>query len=138
MSSTLTNLEPFYVLDTHVLIWYLQNDPRLSPTARAVFTAAEANRTVLVISAIVMAELYYVNRKQKWFADFEAVFNLMTSKSFVRFIAVEHSHVLDFVQDDNIPEMHDRIIAGVARRMGAPWVTMDIAITSAGVARVIW
>jgi PIN domain nuclease of toxin-antitoxin system len=138
MSSTLINPEPFYVLDTHALIWYLLNDPKLSPAARAILAEAEANRTLLVISAIVMAELYYVNLKRQWFTDFAAVFNQVVGMPFVRFVAFEHIHTLDFLRDDRVPEMHDRIIAGIARRLGAPLISSDLAIASSGVVNVIW
>jgi len=138
MSSTLTNLEPIYVLDTHALIWYLRDDPQLSPAVRAIFEAAEANRTLLVVPAIVMAELYYVNLKRGWFADFASVFSEVISKPFLRFVAFEHSHVLEFTKDTAVPEMHDRIIVGVARRLGAPLLTADIAISTARVVNVIW
>lgn len=60
MSSPATNLEPFYVVDTHALIWYLLNDKKLSSRAKAIFQAAEQNQTILIVSAIVMAELYLV------------------------------------------------------------------------------
>lgn len=40
-----TNLEPLYVVDTHALIWFLLGDKKLSPTARAIFEAAEQNQT---------------------------------------------------------------------------------------------
>jgi PIN domain nuclease of toxin-antitoxin system len=138
MSFTLTNPEPLYVLDTHALIWYLRDDAKLSPSARAIFLAAEANRTLLLIPAIVIAELYYVNLKHKWFADFTIVFNEIVSKPFVRFVALEHTHILDFKQDDTVPEMHDRIIAGVARRLGVPLISSDIAIAASGIIQVIW
>jgi predicted nucleic acid-binding protein len=116
----------------------LRDDPQLSPSARAVFAAAEANRTLLVVSAIVMAELYYVNLKRGWFADFASVFNEVVSKPFVRFVALEHRHVLEFAKNTAVLEMHDRIIAGVARRLGAPLLTADIAITTSGIVNVIW
>lgn len=63
MSSTVTNPEPLYVVDTHALIWYLLNDKKLSTRAKALFEAAEQHQTMLIISAIVMAELYYANAK---------------------------------------------------------------------------
>jgi predicted nucleic acid-binding protein len=55
-----------------------------------------------------------------------------------RLIAFEASHVLDFAGDDAVPEMHDRIIAGLARRLQAPLLTSDARIINAGVAEVVW
>jgi PIN domain nuclease of toxin-antitoxin system len=138
MSSTIPSLEPFYVVDTHALIWYLLNDKKLSQQAKAIFQAAEQNQTLLIIPAIVMAELYYANAKNNWFADFTVLYEDIRSKPFIRFIPFDHSHVLNFIQDAAVPEMHDRIIAGVAGRLGAPLISSDPLITSAAIVRVIW
>lgn len=138
MTSPTTNPEPFYVVDTHALIWYLLNDKKLSQRAKAIFQAAEQNQTILVISAIVVAELYYANVKNKWFADFAKLYADITSKPFVRFMPVDHTHIPDFMQDALVPEMHDRIIAGVARRLGAPLITSDPLIIAANLVKIVW
>lgn len=138
MSSPTTRLEPFYVVDTHALIWYLLNDKKLGSRAKAIFQAAEQNQTILLISAIVMAELYYANGKNKWFANFAIVYTQVTNAPFIRFIPVEHTHVLDFTQDVAVPEMHDRIITGVARRLNAPLITSDPLIIAAGLVTIEW
>lgn len=138
MSSPTTNLEPFYVVDTHALIWYLLNDKKLSARAKIIFQAAEQNQTILVISAIVLAELYYANVKNNWFADFAALYADITSKPFIRFMPFDHVHIPDFMQDVLVPEMHDRIIAGVARRLGAPLISSDPLIAAAAIVTIVW
>jgi PIN domain nuclease of toxin-antitoxin system len=138
MTSPATNLEPFYVVDTHALIWYLLNDKKLRLRAKAIFQAAEQNQTLLVISAIVVAELYYANVKNKWFPDFTRLYKDITSKPFVRFIPVDHTHIPDFMQDAAVPEMHDRIIAGLARRLSAPLITSDPLIAAAKLVAIVW
>jgi PIN domain nuclease of toxin-antitoxin system len=138
MNSTTTNLEPFYVVDTHALIWYLLGDKKLSQQAKAIFQAAEQNQTILIVSAIVLAELYFANVKNKWFDDFATLYADITSKPFIHFMPLDHTHIPDFMQDAAVPEMHDRIIAGIARRLGAPLISSDPLITVAGVVAVVW
>jgi PIN domain nuclease of toxin-antitoxin system len=138
MSFPQTSLEPFYVVDTHALIWYLLNDKKLSARARTIFEAAEQNQTVLIISAIVMAELYYANVKNRWFADFATLYADITSKPFIRFMPVDHTHIVDFMRDTAVPEMHDRIITGVARRLGAPLISSDPLIIRANLVTILW
>ncbi len=58
MSSPSAKIELLHVVDTHALIWYLQGNPRLGPQARAIFQAAERGQTRILISAIVLAEMY--------------------------------------------------------------------------------
>lgn len=131
-------IEPLYVVDTNALIWHLSNDRRLSGAARAVFAAAERGETRLVLSAVVIAELFYADRKFNLFSDFASLFRRIQQAPHFRLIAFEASHVLDFAGDDAAPEMHDRIIAGLARRLNAPVLTSDARITSAGVAKIAW
>ncbi len=138
MSSPATPFEPLYVVDTHALIWYLRNDKKLSSQAKTIFQAAEQNQTVLIISAIVMAELYYANAKNNWFADFMVIYTDILSKPFIRFMPVDHTHIPNFSQDVAVPEMHDRIIAGVARRLNAPLITSDPLIIATGIVKIVW
>ncbi|MDX2076223.1 MAG: PIN domain-containing protein [bacterium] len=131
-------LEPLYVVDTHALIWYLLRDSKLSQTALDVFRGAERGETLLIISVVVLAEFYYANAKNRWFNDYQVVYQDLLSKPFFKFIPLDAIHILDFDRDNRVPEMHDRIIAGVARRLDAPLVSSDPLIRSAGIVRIIW
>ena len=137
-SSTPINLEPLYVVDTHALIWYLLNDKKLSPRAKDLFEAAEQHQTMLIISAIVLAELYYANGKFGWFPDFRALYSDLISKPYLRFVPFDTQHVLDFDRDYLVPEMHDRIITGLAKRLNTPLITSDPLITRANLVTIEW
>ena len=52
-----------YVVDTHPLWWHLTAQSRLSITAREVFRQAQAGEAVVIVPAIVVAELYYLSAK---------------------------------------------------------------------------
>jgi len=118
-------IEPLYVVDTHALIWYLLQDRKLSHRALSIFQAAERGETRLIVSSTVLAELYYANAKNKWFPDYAIVYNDILSKHFFRFLSFNYPHILDFDQDMLVPEMHDRIIVGLARRLKTPLLTSD-------------
>jgi PIN domain nuclease of toxin-antitoxin system len=137
-SSTPTTPEPLYVVDTHALIWYLLGDKKLSKHVQVLFQAAERGETRLVLPAIVLAELYFANEKREWFPDFKSVYRDILSKGFFKFLPFDHQHVLDFDRDAGVPEMHDRIITGVARRLGAPLITSDPLIQSTGTVKTEW
>ena len=138
MSSSGMKIEPIYVVDTHALIWYLTNDNKLGKQATEIFAAAERGETRLVVSAVVVAEMYYANRKNNWFADFNATYRQLRAKPYFRLYPFNSDHVLDFDKDVMVPEMHDRIIAGLARRIGAPLLTTDPQITAAKLTPIIW
>ena len=136
--TTSTPIEPLYVVDTHALIWYLLGDKKLSQRALSIFQAAERGETRLILPAIVLAELYFANAKNRWFADYTTVYQDIVSKRFFKFLPFDHRHVLDFDRDDLVPEMHDRIITGAARRIGAPLLTSDPLITAAALVTTVW
>ena len=135
---TSSTIEPLYVVDTHALIWFLLDDKKLGRRAKSIFQAAEQHQTLLVVSAIVLAELFYANAKFGWFADFGALFLDLSSKTYLRFVPFDPTHVLQFTTDAAVPEMHDRIIAGLASRLKAPLLTSDPLIRSSGVVTVVW
>jgi len=126
------------VVDTHALIWYLLNDKKLGTRAKAVFMAAEKHQTLLIISAVVMAELYYANTKHAWFPDFSTLYADLIHKPYLWFVPLDHTHVLDFGLDSGVPEMHDRIITGLARRLNAPLLTSDPLIVQANLVTIVW
>ena len=138
MSSSQIEIEPLYVVDTHALIWHLTDANRLGREAARVFAAAERGEARLLVSAIVIAELYYADKKFGLFASFEEVFLWLQTSSFIRLISLDAAHVLDFAVDGDVPEMHDRIIAGLARRLSAPLLTSDARIVASNLVSVVW
>jgi hypothetical protein len=49
-----------------------------------------------------------------------------------------YSDVLSFDQDAAVPEMHDRMIVGLARRLGARCISRDPLIVNSGLVSVVW
>ncbi len=137
MSSSVT-IEPVYVVDTHALIWYLTNERKLGKDAARIFAAAERGETQLILSAIVITKMYYAGKKANLFPNFNQTFKHLRSNPQYQFHAFTVDDVLDFDQDVSIPEMHDRIIAGLARRLGAPLNTSDPLIAKASAIEVVW
>ncbi len=131
-------IEPIYVLDTHALLWYLTGNKRLGTRAANIFDAADRGETQLIVSAIVLAELYHLNQKRESPLNFTEVFYDLADSSAYQLVPFEAGHVLDFPQDAAVTELHDRIIAGLARRLDAPLISMDPVIQAAGVARIEW
>lgn len=132
------SLEPYYVIDTHALIWYLTGNRNLSAEARKIFHAAENGETQLVVSAIVLAEMYYAHQKSALFIDFGETYQKLKSSRAYQFSDFLSDDVLDFEQNTAVPEMHDRIIAGLAQRLGAPLITADPLISAAKVVTTVW
>lgn len=131
-------IESLYVTDTHTLFWYLKKDKKLSSGALKIFEAAERGETRIVISAIVIAELYWVNRKQAAFTDFAKLYSDIKSKPFFQIVDYDADEVLNFDVNAAVPEMHDRMIVGLAKQLGAPLITVDSLITGSKLVDIIW
>jgi PIN domain nuclease of toxin-antitoxin system len=127
-----------YVADTHALFWYLTNSPRLGAQASQAFDEADQGLAQIHISAIVLAELFYLNEKLSHPLDFAvAVQRLRGSSQFVLAPFLPED-VVDFETDQPVLEMHDRIIAGVARRLNAPLLTRDAQIVQSNHLVTLW
>jgi PIN domain nuclease of toxin-antitoxin system len=127
-----------YVADTHALYWYLTASPRLSEAARAAFDEGARGEALIYVPAIVLAELYYLNQKFDQPLDFAEEYTRLERSG--QFVMVEFSasDVLNFDQDAAVPEMHDRIVVGLARRLGAACISRDPLIVNSGLASVVW
>jgi hypothetical protein len=86
----------------------------------------------------VIAEIYFLNEKIGSPLDFTDVLKNLRSNSQFSFVSFRATEVLDFDTDKAVPEMHDRIITGVARRKQAACLTIDTKIVSSGLVKVVW
>jgi PIN domain nuclease of toxin-antitoxin system len=125
-------------LDTHALFWYLTNSPHLRPQASAAFDEADNNQAIIYIPAIVAGELYYLNNKLNGAIDFNKELSALFQAGQFVFVPFTASDTLEFDKDAAVSEMHDRIIAGVARRVNAALLTRDTQITSTRVVSTVW
>lgn len=113
-------------------------DKKLSHEALAIFEAAKRGKTQLIISAVVIAELYYANKKHHLFADFGTTFRDLKARTYIQFVSFSVDDAAEFDIDSAVPEMHDRIITGLARRISAPLITHDPLIAASGLVRILW
>lgn len=127
-----------YVADTHALHWYLTGSPKLGARARTAFDEAAAGGAVVHVSVITLAELFYLNQKVGQVALFaEELRRLHGAAQFV-LDALLPDDVPELETDAAVPEMHDRLIVGLARRKGAVCLTRDPEIAAAGVVPTLW
>lgn len=127
-----------YVTDTHSLFWYLSRYPKLGRNASLAFEEAEAGEALIHIPAIVFAELFYLNVKLKNQIDFATKFDELEKAPQFVLTPFEAEDVLDFDRDSAVTEMHDRMIVGLARRLGVPLLTADRNVTASGLVEVVW
>ena len=129
---------PTYVADTHSLIWYLMDSPRLSLVANRCFKLIEKGKARLLIPAIVMAEIIYIVEKGKVKANLDDLVDRIREAENFELSPLGIDQLLCLKDEKSIQEMHDRLIVCEALVNGATLITKDKEIKEAGVVDVCW
>ncbi len=127
--------------DTHSLIWYLEDSPRLSRNARQVFEACDRNELAILVPTICLVEMLYLQEKGR------IPVNLMgqlareladTTTGLVLYdLTPEVARAIARVPRADVPDMPDRIIAATALHLGLPLISRDGRIWVSAV-ETIW
>lgn len=127
-----------YVLDTHTLVWYISNDPRLSALAQAIMDNPSIE---FVIPTMVLVEIQFLNAKKRFATDLSTVYT--------DFIEAKNCRVHPLDEDvvANIPtglDIHDAIITATAIvyrdvfQQPVTLITKDGKITQSGLIQTLW
>jgi PIN domain nuclease of toxin-antitoxin system len=127
-----------YVVDTHALFWYISRSTRLGRNALQVFRDGENGDVRLLIPAIVLCELYYLNGKLGLPLEFSRTCDeLKSAAQFeIEDLSLADIEILDSVAA--VPEMHDRLIVASALRHKCPVITKDESIVASGIIETVW
>jgi PIN domain nuclease of toxin-antitoxin system len=129
---------PVYVVDTHALYWREFAPERLPPNVARVFEDVEAGRAVAVLLPIVLAEFYYVLRKAGFESDAPLYLQYVCEASAYRLEPLAWDDVRQLPSFPEVPEMHDRLIAVAAKRLGAVVLTRDPALHGSSQIHCMW
>jgi PIN domain nuclease of toxin-antitoxin system len=117
------------VADTHAVVWYLYDDPRLSKVSRSWIETAAASGNQIGLSSITLAEIIYLIEKgridertlARLLAELDATDAVLVEIPFDRRVA----EVLGQVPRSQVPDLPDRIIAATALSIQAPVISRD-------------
>ncbi len=127
-----------YVTDSHSLIWYLLDSPKLSFNANEVFKTAEQGRAKILIPAIVIAEVIFIVQSGKVQADLDSLFLKIQESDNFQISPLGLDELVCLKERTEIPEMHYRLIVCAALLNKAKIITKDKQIEDSGVAEIIW
>lgn len=129
---------PVYSVDTHVLFWHMIGTGPLSPKAQQILNDASLGKCQLIVSLIVLAELFFLLKKQGQEGLFDGIINQLLASAAFRIEGLELADLRQLPHYPEIPEMHDRLIAIQAKRLGATLVTKDAKIQASPQVQWIW
>lgn len=129
------------VADTHAVIWYLYQDPRLSLTAKKMFEKTAAAGDSIAFSAITLAEIVYLTERgrigkeafQRLGKAVGEELSVLIEIPFNRAVA----EAMDEVPWNEVPDLPDRIIAATATMLRVPLISRDRVIRASKV-KTVW
>jgi len=132
---------PNAVTDTHALIWYLQDDARLSPRASQYFDESERDGSRIYVPSICLIEIIYLLEKGRippntlttFLADIQLPDTILDIVDLNLPIILEARNVPRAI----VPDMPDRIIAATALHLALPLISRDSKIQLSSVT-TIW
>ncbi len=120
---------PDYVTDTHSLIWYLEDSPRLGPAARECFEACDRGESTIHVPTICLVEIIYLQEKGRIPAEMKRLLDeeLRSGSAGILLadLSAEVVEMLLRVPRRDVPDMPDRIIAATALHLGLPLISRD-------------
>jgi len=127
-----------HVVDTHALLWYLEDYEELGRRAGEILGDSAAR---LIVPTIVLAEARFITAKQKVALSWDQVIAAVSSDE--RFTAYPLTlDVLHRLSPDM--EMHDAIVCATAVLVaestseGVQVITKDRAIAGSGLVETVW
>jgi PIN domain nuclease of toxin-antitoxin system len=130
------------VLDTHAVVWYFFNSPKLSQPANTAIETAFNNGDAIYLSAISIVEITYLVEKGKLVTEtlerLKRELNDRNSNLTIAPLDLSIGFCLGQIPRETVPEMGDRIIAATALSLNLPLVTCDTKIRRLSVIQTIW
>ncbi|OQY96543.1 MAG: twitching motility protein PilT [Chloroflexi bacterium UTCFX4] len=129
------------VSDTHALIWYLEDSPRLGAAAQQVFDACDAGQLRILIPTICIVEIIYLQEKGRIAPNLldDLVASLQTASSGLRLadLTPAVARAVERVPRDPVSDLPDRVIVATALALDLPLITRDEKIRASNI-ETIW
>lgn len=116
-----------FVTDTQALVKFMMGRRVINEKAHQAFLAADKGEAVIVIPAIVLMEMLYLFEKHRIGVDLLQTDDLLKSQNY-QFEPLSLEILKTAIEIDDIPELHDRLIAATARYLDLPLITNDPVI----------
>ena len=127
-----------FVTDTHALIWWFTDSPKISLKASAIFEKCENGENVIFVPSIVMAEALSIFDKKRISFNFEKLFQEIHDSENFALIALDYPILQKMITLKDIPELHDKIIVSTAKYLNLPIVTKDQTLQKLPSIKTIW
>lgn len=126
-----------YVTDTMGLVLRIEKR-KLSSTARNIFDAAEAGTAAIYVPGMVFAEMLYLSEKRRIGLSLQDIADFLKRFPNYKEFPTSFAVIQSTAAIDDIPELHDRLIAATARLLNVPLITNDPIIQASTFLHTVW
>lgn len=130
-----------FVTDTHPLVWYITNDPKLSTKAKALFQKVDTFRDHIYIPCIVFFELLYIVEKKKIPVDFGRFLAAFSSSENYKIepLCTPIIEASRKIPRETVADPWDRLIVATSMHLNLPLISRDEGLKRIGLGlEVIW
>lgn len=113
-----------YVTDTQGLVKFMMGQKVINDAAHQAYLSADNGDDTIIIPAIVLMEVMYLFEKNRIEIGLLQTEDLMESQNY-QFEPLSFEILKTASLIDDIPELHDRLIAATARHLDLPLITND-------------
>lgn len=127
-----------FVTDTHALLWWFIDSPKISPKVSAIFEKCEKGENVIFVPSIVIAEALSIFDKKRMSFNFKKLFEKIHGSENFTLIALDYPILQKMITMREIPELHDKIIVSTAKYLNLPIITKDETLQNHPSIKTIW
>ncbi len=127
-----------FVTDTHALLWWFTDSPKISPKAIEAFEKCEAGENIIFIPSIVLAEALSIFEKKRISFDFKKLLKRIEDSGNFVIIPLDYSILLKMIDLKGVPELHDKIIVSTSKYLNAPLITKDPILQNLPYIKAVW
>jgi len=128
----------YYLADTMALVWYLHGQRTLGRQARRILREADQGHHTIAISGVRLMEILYLSERRRIPIGLENLENLLAQGDNYTVVSMGFEVVKAAAAIDDVPELHDRLIASTAAWLGIPILTNDPVMISSQHVQTLW
>ena len=116
-----------FVTDTQALVKFMMGKKVINDRSHQAFQSADRGESTIIIPAIVLMEVLYLFDKNRIDIGLLQTEDLFKSQNY-QFEPLSFEILKTASEINDIPELHDRLIAATARYLDLPLITNDPVI----------
>lgn len=125
-----------FVTDTQALVKFMMGKKVINDKSHKAYQDADKGEVTIIIPAIVLMEVLYLFEKNRIDIGLLQAEGLFKSQNY-QFEPLSFEILKTASEIDDIPELHDRLIAATARYLGLPIITNDPEIRESDFVEVL-